>query len=165
MEKKSLELTVKYASMFTDDNNRMKIAFKFDEKFEARKVNKTTGEFVIKDDNELSFTKKQFIYNLQENFVSNIVATNIMFEHILSLQLLGMFKGVKLTIDRTRLEEGDTYLDINGDEQIADGTAFLTELKDIEFTEDNIKAIKSTILSQTKDEDKDKVRDMLEIVL
>ena len=165
MEKKTLELTVKYANMFTDDNNRMKIVFKFNEKFEARKLNKATGEFVIKDDNELSFTKKQFIYNLKDNFVINIIATNIKFEHLLSLQLVGIFKGVKLTIDRTRLEEGDTYVDIDGEEQIADGTAFLTELKDIEFGCENIKAIKSTILSQTKDEDKDKVSDMLDIVL
>ena len=165
MEKKTLELTVKYASMFTDDNNRIKIVFKFDKKFDARKANKATGEFVITTDNELSFTKKQFIYNLQENFVINIIATNIKFEHLLSLQLVGMFKGVKLTIDRTRLEEGDTFVDIDGNEQTSDETMFLTELKDIEFTEDNINAIKSTILSQTKEEDKDKVRDMLEIVL
>ena len=165
MEKKTLELTVNYASMFTDDNNRMKIVFKFDKKFDARKANKATGEFVITTDNELSFTKKQFIYNLQDNFVINIIATNIKFEHLLSLQLIGMFKGVKLTIDRTRLEEGDTFVDIDGNEQTSDETMFLTELKDIEFTKDNINAIKSTILSQTKDEDKDKVRDMLEIVL
>ena len=165
MEKKSLELTVNYASMFTDDNNRIKIVFKFDKKFDARKANKATGEFVITTDNELSFTKKQFIYNLQENLVINLIATNIKFEHLLSLQLLGIFKGVKLTIDRTRLEEGDTFVDIDGNEQTSDETMFLTELKDIEFTEDNINAIKSTILSQTKEEDKDKVRDMLEIVL
>ena len=165
MEKKTLELTVKYANMFTDDNNRIKIVFKFDKKFDARKANKATGEFVITTDNELSFTKKQFIYNLQDNFVINIIATNIKFEHLLSLQLIGMFKGVKLTIDRTRLEQGDTFVDIDGNEQTSDETMFLTELKDIEFTEDNINAIKSTILSQTKEEDKDKVRDMLEIVL
>ena len=165
MEKKTLELTVKYANMFIDDNNRMKIVFKFDEKFEARKANKATGEFVITTDNELSFTKKQFIFNLQDNFVINIITTNIKFEHLLSLQLIGMFKGVKLTIDRTRLEEGDTFVDIDGNEQTSGETMFLTELKDIEFTKDNINAIKSTILSQTKDEDKDKVRDMLEIVL
>ena len=164
MEKKTLELTVKYANMFTDDNNRIKIVFKFDKKFDARKANKATGEFVITTDNELSFTKKQFIFNLQDNFVINIIATNIKFEHLLSLQLIGMFKGVKLTIDRTRLEEGDTFVDIDGNEQTSDETMFLTELKDIEFTEDNINAIKSTILSQTKEEDKDKVRDMLEIV-
>ena len=165
MEKKTLELTVKYANMFTDDNNRMKFVFKFEQKFDARKANKSTGEFVITTDNELSFTKKQFIFNLQDNFVINLIATNIKFEHLLSLQLIGMFKGVKLTIDRTRLEEGDTFVDIDGNEQTSDETMFLTELKDIEFTEDNINAIKSTILSQTKEEDKDKVRDMLEIVL
>ena len=165
MEKKSLELTVKYVSMFTDDSNRMKFVFKFEQKFDARKANKSTGEFVITTDNELSFTKKQFIYNLQDNFVISLIATNIKFEHILSLQLVGIFKGVKLTIDRTRLEEGDTFVDIDGNEQTSDETMFLTELKDIEFGCENIKAIKSTILAQTKEEDKDKVRDMLEIVL
>lgn len=165
MEKKTLELNVKYVSMFTDDNNRMKFVFKFEQKFDARKADKTTGEFVITTDNELSFTKKQFVFSLQENFVINLIATNIKFEHILPLQLVGIFKGVKLTIDRTRLEEGDTFVDIDGNEQSSDETMFLTELKDIEFGCENIKAIKSTILSQTKDEDKDKVKDMLEIVL
>lgn len=165
MEKKTLKLNVKYASMFTDNNNRMKFIFKFEQKFDARKTNKSTGEFVITTDNELSFTKKQFVYNLQDNFVVNLMATNIMFENILSLQLLGIFKGVKLTIDRTRLEEGDTFVDIDGNEQTSDETMFLTELKDIEFDCENIEAIKSTILSQTKEEDKDKVRDMLELVL
>lgn len=165
MEKKTLELNVKYVSMFTDDNNRMKFVFKFEQKFDARKANKSTGEFVITTDNELSFTKKQFVFSLQENFVINLIATNIKFEHILPLQLVGIFKGVKLTIDRTRLEEGDTFVDIDGNEQSSDETMFLTELKDIEFGCENIKAIKSTILSQTKDEDKDKVKDMLEIVL
>lgn len=165
MEKKTLELNIKYVSMFTDDNNRMKFVFKFEQKFDARKANKSTGEFVITTDNELSFTKKQFIYNLQDNFVISLIATNIKFEHILPLQLLGIFKGVKLTIDRTRLEEGDTFVDIDGNEQTSDETMFLTELKDIEFGCENIKAIKSTILSQTKYEDKDKVSEMLEIVL
>lgn len=165
MEKKSLELNVKYVSMFTDNESRIKLAFKFNEKFAARKANKATGEFVITEDNELSFTKKQFVFNLQDDFVVNLMATNIKFEHILPLQLLGIFKGVKLTIDRTRLEEGDTFIDLNGNEQTADATMFLTELKGVEFTEKNINAIKSTILSQTKDEDKDKVKDMLDIVL
>ena len=42
---------------------------------------------------------------------------------------------------------------------------FLTELKDIEFTDKNIAAIKASILGQTKEEDKPKVEAMLEIVL
>ena len=165
MEKKTLELTVNYASMFTDDNNRIKIVFKFDKKFDARKANKATGEFVITTDNELSFTKKQFIYNLQDNFVINIIATNIKFEHLLSLQLLGMFKGVKLTIDRTRLEEGDTFVDIDGNEQSSDETMFLTELKDIEFTDKNIAAIKAVIIRQAKPEEQAAVSAMLDVVL
>ena len=165
MEKKVVNLSVKLASVFNDKEDRLKFGFKFNEKFEARKLNKETGEFVIKDDNELSFTKKQFIYNLQENFVVNIMSTNLKFEELLPIQVTGIFKYTKLHVERTRLEQGDTYVDINGEEQTSEATMFLTELKDIEFTKDNIDAIKSTILSQTKDEDKDKVRDMLEIVL
>lgn len=165
MEKKSLVLTVKDATMFNDKEDRMKLGFKFNEKFDARKVDRTTGEFVITTNNELSFTKKQFIFNLQESFVVSLMSKNLKFERILPIELIGIFKDAKLSVDRTRLEEGDTYLDIDGNEQIADGTMFLTELKDIEFTEKNILAIKSAINGQAKDEDKEQVAQMLDILL
>ena len=165
MEKKSLELTVKYASMFVDDSNRMKFVFKFDKRFDARKANKATGEFVITTDNELSFTKKQFIYNLQDNFVISLIATNIKFEHILPLELLGIFKDAKLTVDRTHLVEGDTFVNINGEEQTTDDEIFLTELKDIEFTDKNIAAIKAVIIRQSKPEEQAAVANMLDVVL
>lgn len=165
MEKKSLVLSVNFASLFNDKEDRMKLGFKFKEKFDARKSDKDTGEFIITKDNELSFTKKQFIFKLQDNFVINLMATNLKFEELLPIQVVGIFKDVKLDVERTRLEEGDTYVNINGEEATADGEMFLTELKDIEFTENNISAIKSAILCQTKDEDKDKVAAMLELVL
>ena len=165
MEKKSLELNIKYASMFTDNDNRMKIVFKFDKKFDARKANKATGEFVITTDNELSFTKKQLIFNLRDNFVINLIATNIKFEHILPLELLGIFKDAKLTVDRTRLEEGDTFVDIDGNEQTSDATMFLTELKDIKFTDKNITAIKAVVIRQAKPEEQAAVSAMLNVVI
>lgn len=158
-------LSVNVANVFNDKEDRMKLGFKFKELFEARKVDKTTGEFIITKDNELSFTKKQFIFKLQDNFVINIMATNLKFEELLPIEVLGIFKDVKLTIDRTRLEEGDTYLDIDGNEQTADTSMFLTELKDIEFVNKNIDAIKAAIIGQASEKDKPKVAAMLEIVL
>lgn len=158
-------LSVNVANVFNDKEDRMKLGFKFKELFEARKVDKTTGEFIITKDNELSFTKKQFIFKLQDNFVINIMATNLKFEELLPIEVLGIFKDVKLTIDRTRLEEGDTYLDIDGNEQTADTSMFLTELKDIEFVDKNIDAIKAAIIGQASEKDKPKVVAMLEIVL
>lgn len=165
MEKKTMVLSVNVANVFNDKEDRMKLGFKFKELFEARKVDKTTGEFIITKDNELSFTKKQFIFKLQDNFVINIMATNLKFEELLPIEVLGIFKDVKLTIDRTRLEEGDTYLDIDGNEQTADTSMFLTELKDIEFVDKNIDAIKAAIIGQASEKDKPKVAAMLEIVL
>ena len=165
MEKKSLVLGVNVTNMFVDKEDRLKLVFKFKEMFEARKLDKTTGEFIITKDNELSFTKKQFIFKLQDNFVINVMATNLKFDKLLPIEVLGIFKDAKLTIDRTRLEKGDTYVDINGEEQTADGTAFLTELKDIEFTDKNIDAIKAAIIGQASEEDKPKVAAMLNIVL
>ena len=165
MEKKSLVLSVKFASLFNDKEDRLKFGFKFNEKFQARKLDKETGEFVIKDDNELSFTKKQFVYNLQDNFVINLMSTNMKFEKLLPIQVTGIFKYAKLHVERTRLEQGDTYVDINGEEQTAEETMFLTELKAIEFLDPNILAIKSAIKGQAKDEDKQQVAEMLDIVL
>lgn len=158
-------LSINVANVFNDKEDRMKLGFKFKELFEARKVDKTTGEFIITKDNELSFTKKQFIFKLQDNFVINIMATNLKFEELLPIEVIGIFKDVKLTIDRTRLEEGDTYLDIDGNEQTADTSMFLTELKDIEFVDKNIDAIKAAIIGQASEKDKPKVAAMLEIVL
>jgi hypothetical protein len=165
MEKKTMVLSVNFTNLFNDKEDRMKLGFKFKEKFDARKVDKTTGEYIITKDNELSFTKKQFVFKLQDNFVINLMATNLKFEELLPIEVTTIFKDVKLTIDRTRLEEGDTYLDIDGNEQTADGEMFLTELKDIEFTDKNINAIKAAILGQAPEKDKDKVAAMLEIVL
>lgn len=165
MEKKSLVLSVNFASLFNDKEDRMKLGFKFKEQFEARKVDKTTGEFIITKDNELSFTKKQFIFKLQDNFVINLMATNLKFEELLSIELIGIFKDAKVSVDRTRLEEGDTYLDIDGNEQTADATMFLTELKDIEFGDNNIEAIKAAIIGQAPEKDKDKVAAILNILL
>lgn len=165
MEKKSLVLSVKFASLFNDKEDRLKFGFKFNEKFQARKLDKETGEFVIKDDNELSFTKKQFVYNLQDNFVVNLMATNLKFEKLLPMQVTGIFKDAKLHVERTQLAQGDTFVDINGEEQTADEAMFITELKSIEFLDKNILAIKSAIKGQAKDEDKQQVAEMLNIIL
>lgn len=158
-------LSINFANLFNDKEDRMKLGLKFKEKFTARKVDKTTGEYIITKDNELSFTKKQFIFKLQDNFVINLMATNLKFEELLPIEVTTIFKDVKLSVDRTHLEEGDAFVDIDGNEQTADGEMFLTELKDIEFTEKNINAIKAAILGQTPEKDKDKVAAMLEIVL
>lgn len=158
-------LSVNFTNLFNDKEDRMKLSFKFKEKFDARKADKATGEFIITKDNELSFTKKQFIFKLQDNFVINLMATNLKFEELLPIEVTTIFKDVKLSVDRTHLEEGDAFVDIDGNEQTADGEMFLTELKDIEFVDKNIAAIKAAILGQTKDEDKPKVAAMLEIVL
>ena len=165
MEKKSLVLNVKSASLFEDKEDRIKFGFKFKELFKARKLDKDSGEFVIKDDNELSFTKKQFVFKLQDVFLIGLMSTNMKFEKLLPMQVTGIFKDAKLHVERTQLAQGDTFIDINGEEQTADDAMFLTELKDIEFTEKNILAIKSAIKGQAKDEDKQQVSEMLDILL
>lgn len=165
MEKKTLGLTVMFASIFNDKEDRMKFGFKFNQSFEARKADKDTGEFIITKDNELSFTKKQFIFNLRDNFIINLMSTNIEFEKLLPLEAIGIFKDAKLSVDRTRLAEGDTFVNISGEEQTADDEMFLTELKNIEFTNENIAAIKAVIIRQTKPEEQPAVAAMLDIIL
>ena len=105
MEKKSLVLSVSFANLFNDKEERMKLGFKFKEYFAARKADKATGEYIVTKDNELSFTKKQFIFKLQDNFVINLMATSLKFEELLPIQLIGIFKDAKLDIERTRLKK------------------------------------------------------------
>lgn len=164
MEKKVVNLSVKQASVFNDKEDRMKFGFVFNEKFEARKLDKETGEFVIKDDNELSFTKKQFNFMLQDNFVITMLSKQLNYAALQPIEVVAMFRNAKLTVERTRLEEGDTYIDVNGEEQTADTTMFLTELKDIEFTDKNIAAIKRIIVSQSKADGKEIDAELLDLL-
>lgn len=165
MEKKVVNLSVKLASVFNDKEDRLKFGFKFNEKFEARKLDKETGEFVIKDDNELSFTKKQFNFALQDNFVITVMSKQINYAALEPIEMIAMFKGAELTVERTRLEEGDTFIDINGEEQTADDSMFLTELKDIKFGEKNMAAIKRVIIKQAEADGKSIDADMLDLIL
>lgn len=165
MEKKVVNLSVKLASVFNDKEDRLKFGFKFVEKFEARKLDKETGEFVIKDDNELSFTKKQFNFTLQDNFVITVMSQQINYAVLEPIEMIAIFKDAKLTVERTRLEQGDTYIDVNGEEQTADDTMFLTELKDIKFGEKNMTAIKRVIIKQAEADGKSIDADMLDLIL
>lgn len=165
MEKKVVNLSVKLASVFNDKEDRLKFGFKFVEKFEARKLDKETGEFVIKDDNELSFTKKQFNFALQDNFVITVMSQQINYAVLEPIEMIAIFKDAKLTVERTRLEQGDTYIDINGEEQTADDSMFLTELKDIKFGEKNMAAIKRVIIKQAEADGKSIDADMLDLIL
>lgn len=153
MEKKLLVLSIKSATVFNDKKDRLKFGFVFNEKFTARKLDKDTGEFVIKDDNELSFTKKQFNFALQDKFIVSLLSKSIDYSTMSAIKMLGMFKNAKLTIERTRLEEGDTYVDVNGEEQTADDFMFITELKDIKFSDKNIQFIKSLLIKSDSELD------------
>lgn len=164
MEKKVVNLSVKQVSIFKDKNDRLKLSFVFNEKFEARKVDKQTGEFVIKDDDELSFTKKQFNFMLQDNFIITVLSQQLDYSVLQPIEVLTMFRGAKLTIERTRLEQGDVYINIDGEEATADDTMFITEIKDINFSEKNIMAIKKIIVSQAKAEGKDIDVDLLDLL-
>lgn len=155
MEKKVVNLSVKQVNIFKDKNDRLKLGFVFNEKFEARKADRETGEFVIKDDNELSFTKKQFNFMLQDNFIITVLSQQLDYSVLQPIEVLTMFRSAKLTVERTRLEQGDVYININDEEATADDTMFITEIKDIDFSEKNIIAIKKVIVSQAKAKGKD----------
>ena len=81
------------------------------------------------------------------------------------IEMIAMFKGAELTVERTRLEEGDTFIDINGEEQTADDSMFLTELKDIKFGEKNMAAIKRVIIKQAEVDGKAIDAEMLDLIL
>nr|DAM74639.1 MAG TPA: hypothetical protein [Crassvirales sp.] len=164
MEKKVVNLSVKQVSIFNDKNDRLKLGFVFNETFEARKADRETGEFVIKDDNQLSFTKKQFNFMLQDNFVITVLSQQLNYSALQPIEVLAMFRGAELTVERTRLEQGDTYININGEEASANDTIFITEIKDIEFNEKNITAIKKIIVSQAKAEGKDIDANLLDLL-
>ena len=161
MEKKVVNLSVKLPTLFNDKDERQTFGFVFNEIFEARKADGDTGEFVITTDNRLTFTKKQFVFMMKDNFIVNLLNNSLDFSTISTVELIGIFKDAKFVVERTKLEEGDEYIGIDGETMTAEHTMFLTEIKDVKFDEKNIKFIKMMLVKIDSNLD----MDMLDLIL
>lgn len=138
MKSLNCKVTVANVSLYLTDEGRQMISFVINEQIPARRVDKTTGEFVQTFANNIKMPLRQFAHII-------FFETATMMQYYLAPKERGYYKqtmtqeeyynllvGATLDIKVERFEDGETFInEIDGEEMTSDGVTFHTRINDI----------------------------------
>lgn len=137
MKSLNVKVTVANVSLFTNEEGRQYITLVINEQIPARRLDKTTGEFVAGFANDIRMPLKQFMHIV-------FFETATMMQYYLSPKDRGYYKtmaqseyynllvGATLDVKIDRFEDGETFInEIDGEEMTSDGVTFHTRINDI----------------------------------
>ena len=141
MKSLNCEVTVANVSLFTNEEGRQYITLVINEQIPARRLDKTTGEFVAGFANDIRMPLKQFMHII-------FFETATMMQYYLAPKDRGYYKtmaqseyynllvGATLDVKVERFEDGETFInDIDSEEMTSDGVTFHTRINDIELSD------------------------------
>lgn len=141
MKKINCKVTVANVSLFTNEKGRQYITLVINEQIPARRLDKTTGEFVKTFANDIKMPLKKFMHIV-------FFETATMIQYYLAPKDRGYYKtmgqseyynllvGATLDVEIQRFEDGESFInDIDGEEMTSDGVTFHTNINDIELSD------------------------------
>ena len=141
MKSLNCKVTVANVSLFTNEEGRQYITLVINEQIPARRLDKTTGEFVAGFANDIKMPLKQFMHII-------FFETATMMQYYLAPKDRGYYKtmgqdeyynllvGATLDVKIDRFEDGESFInDIDGEEMTSDGVTFHTHINDIELSD------------------------------
>lgn len=141
MKSLNCKVTVANVSLFTNEEGRQYITLVINEQIPARRLDKTTGEFVQTFSNDIKMPLKKFMHIV-------FFETATMMQYYLAPKDRGYYKtmaqseyynllvGATLDVKIDRFEDGETFInDIDGEEMTSDGVTFHTHINDIELSD------------------------------
>ena len=141
MKSLNCKVTVANVSLFTNEEGRQYITLVINEQIPARRLDKTTGEFVAGFANDIKMPLKQFMHII-------FFETATMMQYYLAPKDRGYYKtmaqskyynllvGATLDVKIDRFENGENFInEIDGEEMTSDGVTFHTRINDIELSD------------------------------
>ena len=142
MKSLNCKVTVANVSLFTNEEGRQYITLVINEQIPARRLDKTTGEFVQTFANDIKMPLRQFGHII-------FFETATMMQYYLAPKERGYYKetmtqeeyynllvGATLDVKVERFEDGETFInEIDGEEMTSDGVTFHTNINDIELSD------------------------------
>ena len=142
MKSLNCKVTVANVSLYLTDEGRQMISFAINEQIPARRLDKTTGEFVAGFANDIKMPLRQFGHII-------FFETATMMQYYLAPKERGYYKetmtqeeyynllvGATLDVKVERFEDGETFInEIDGEEMTSDGVTFHTRINDIELSD------------------------------
>ena len=141
MKSLNCKVTVANVSLFTNEEGRQYITLVINEQIPARRLDKTTGEFVQTFSNDIKMPLKKFMHIV-------FFETATMMQYYLAPKDRGYYKtmdqseyynllvGATLDVKIDRFEDGESFInEIDGEEMTSDGVTFHTNINDIELSD------------------------------
>ena len=141
MKSLNCKVTVANVSLYLTDEGRQMISFAINEQIPARRLDKTTGEFVQTFSNDIKMPLKKFMHIV-------FFETATMMQYYLAPKDRGYYKtmaqdeyynllvGATLDVKIDRFEDGESFInEIDGEEMTSDGVTFHTRINDIELSD------------------------------
>lgn len=141
MKSLNCKVTVANVSLFTNEEGRQYITLVINEQIPARRLDKTTGEFVAGFANDIKMPLKQFMHII-------FFETATMMQYYLAPKDRGYYKtmaqseyynllvGATLDVKIDRFEDGESFInEVDGEEMTSDGVTFHTRINDIELSD------------------------------
>lgn len=140
METLNCKVTVANVGLFTNEEGRQYITLVINEQIPARRLDKTTGEFVQTFANDIKMPLKKFMHII-------FFETATMMQYYLAPKDRGYYKtmgqseyynllvGATLDIKIDRFEDGESFINEIDEEMTSDGVTFHTNINDIELSD------------------------------
>lgn len=141
MKSLNCKVTVVNVSLYVTEEGRQMIALNINEQIPARRIDKSTGEFVVTHANDIKMPLRQFMHII-------FAETATMIQYYLSDKDRSYYKtmaqseyynllvGATLDVKIDRFEDGETFInEIDGEEMISDGVTFHNHVTNIELSD------------------------------
>ena len=137
MKSLNCKVTVANVSLFTNEKGRQYIALVINEQIPARRLDKTTGEFVSGFANDIKMPLRQFAHIM---FIETATMLQYYFaakdsdayKNIGQGNYYNLLVGATLDVKIDRFEDGESFVnEIDGEEMTSDGVTFHTHINDI----------------------------------
>lgn len=138
MKSLNCKVTVANVGLYLNDEGRQMISFAINEQIPARRLDKTTGEYVQTFANDIKMPLRQF-----GHIVFFETATMIQYylapkersyykETMSQEEYYNLLVGATLDVKIERFEDGETFInEFDGEEMTSDGVTFHTRINDI----------------------------------
>ena len=154
-----MELNVKRVQLTENKDGKLLVNLFTKEEFDGFKLNEETGEFENTKVSKLTFSLKNLVFVLINDKNIEAMFSCVKSSDVSQGQFNVLLKNAKIEVDRKLVNDGDTFVDEFGEEQVAERDMYLTKLVKVEVA--NPKKVSRNIIKANDPTMTDELIDML----
>ena len=155
-----MELNVKRVQLTENKDGKSLVNLFTNEEFDGFKLNEETGEFENTRVSKLTFSLKNLVFVLINDKNIEAMFSCVKSSDISQGQFNVLLKNARIEVDRKLVNDGDTFVNEFGNEQVAERDMYLSKLVSVEVA--NSKKISRSII---KANDPTMTDDLIDILL